>query len=45
MKNKKWKTENASYLKNPSANPPSTGMTWPVVFDRRSDTSKKIASA
>jgi len=33
------------YLKKPSCNPPSTGMTWPVVFDNRGETSRKIASA
>ena len=33
------------YLKNPSCNPPSTGMTWPVVLLREFVKSKKIASA
>lgn len=33
------------YRKKPSCNPPSTGITWPVVLDNRSETSRKIASA
>ena len=30
-----------TYLRNPSCNPPSTGMTWPVVLDSRSVTSNR----
>src|SRR5262249_7543173 len=34
-----------AYLRNPSCNPPSTGITCPVVFARRCETSRKMASA
>src|SRR5262245_51215590 len=33
------------YLRKPSCRPPSTGSMWPVVFDNRFETKRKIASA
>src|SRR5205814_6220683 len=37
--------QSSTYLRNPSCNPPSTGITCPVVRDSRSETSTRIASA
>ncbi len=35
----------AYYLRKPSCKPPSTGMTWPVVFASLRETSRKMPSA